>query len=201
MRKRGQPSVRHASIRRPDRVVLIRADVAGEPRDLEPVGGAQRLDPRRVPIDRRGAPMVFAVHPPLDAVVAVPREAPAHLLRRELRQHPAEHAVFHAAVLPAPGPPRLRRARPRAMIARPEGRGNGRRSDGGCAQKLTLLILADLLGSFGLRAAFVTPRFHGVREEVSGEQDRGLRRRWPIRPWVRAVAGDKHELGQHLTPR
>src|SRR5262249_50176177 len=26
-------------------------------------------------------------------------------------------------------------------------------------------------------------------------------RRWPIRPWVRRSTGDKHELGQHLTPR
>src|SRR5262245_24174131 len=29
-----------------------------------------------------------------------------------------------------------------------------------------------------------------------------LSRRWPIRPWLRRSAGgDKHELGQHLTPR
>jgi hypothetical protein len=30
---------------------------------------------------------------------------------------------------------------------------------------------------------------------------RGRRQRWPIRPWVRRSAGDKHELGQHLTSR
>jgi hypothetical protein len=87
------------------RVVLIRADVAGEPRDLEAVGGAKLFDPRRVPIDRRGAPMVLAVHPPLDAVVAVLREVRAHLLRRQLRQHPAEHAELHAAALPEPAAP------------------------------------------------------------------------------------------------
>jgi uncharacterized protein YbjT (DUF2867 family) len=27
------------------------------------------------------------------------------------------------------------------------------------------------------------------------------RRRWSMRPWVRRSAGDKHERGEHLTPR
>jgi hypothetical protein len=29
----------------------------------------------------------------------------------------------------------------------------------------------------------------------------GFRRRWPMRPCVTRSEGDKHELGQHLTPR
>ena len=85
-----------------DRILLVRPDVGREPRHPESMRGTQRRDQRRVLIDGRGSPMVLAVHPPLDAVIAMARQPRADLLGRKLRQHAAEHAVLHRPALPAP---------------------------------------------------------------------------------------------------